>query len=402
MSKIKIYLDTRRPLSDNTYPLKLSCNIQNKGKIMVSTNIYVRKECFINNTIINTSNAEIYNAILMKKYVKMETILNELRINDLLNSLTLADIKDRIKRELNDYEPKQRQNLFLPIANAFIETKKQFKTKQACEYMLTHLSKYADTKTLTFEDITQVFIANFERYLNNKNLSINTISIILRNLRSVFNYAINENQISADLYPFKKFKIKQEPTRKRSLSVEQVRQLINLRPETKEKEKVRDLFLLMIYLIGINATDLLNLKEVRNGRIEYRRAKTKKLYSIKVEPEALAIINKYKGKDYLLDITYRENFVNHFDKTLKKLGTITTEGVYHKQVITPIEPNLSSYYARHTWATLCSELDIPKEVIAKGLGHSSNSVTDIYINFNQKKVDKANRQVIDYILKDIH
>lgn len=147
----------------------------------------------------------------------------------------------------------------------------------------------------------------------------------------------------------------------------------------------------MIYLIGITATDLLKLKEIRNDRIEYRRAKTNKLYSIKVEPEALAIINKYKGKDYLLDISYRENFVNRFDKTLKKLGAIKIEGVYHKQVITPIEPNLSSYYARHTWATLCSELDIPKEIIAKGLGHYNNSVTDIYINFNQKKVDKANR-----------
>ena len=58
---------------------------------------------------------------------------------------------------------------------------------------------------------------------------------------------------------------------------------------------------------------------------------------------------------------------------------------------------LTSYYARHSWATVAAELDIPKETIAAGLGHGGNSVTDIYIDFDMKKVDAANRQILDYV-----
>ena len=58
----------------------------------------------------------------------------------------------------------------------------------------------------------------------------------------------------------------------------------------------------------------------------------------------------------------------------------------------------SMYWARHSWATIAAELDIPKETIAAALGHSSNTVTDIYINFDRAKIDRANRQVLDYVL----
>lgn len=66
-----------------------------------------------------------------------------------------------------------------------------------------------------------------------------------------------------------------------------------------------------------------------------------------------------------------------------------------------IRDDVSPYWARHTWATIAAELEIPKETIAAALGHGGNSVTDIYINFNQKKIDDANRRVIDYVNSDL-
>ena len=65
--------------------------------------------------------------------------------------------------------------------------------------------------------------------------------------------------------------------------------------------------------------------------------------------------------------------------------------------ITPRFPGISSYWSRHTWATIAASLDIPKETIAAALGHGGNTVTDIYIDFDQRKVDEANRKVIDYV-----
>ncbi len=82
-------------------------------------------------------------------------------------------------------------------------------------------------------------------------------------------------------------------------------------------------------------------------------------------------------------------FTTCFDKHLKNIGSCA-----------PF-PKLTSYWARHTWATLASELDIPEDVISHALGHSYSTgaaVTQVYINFNRKKIDEANRKVIDYIL----
>ncbi len=106
-----------------------------------------------------------------------------------------------------------------------------------------------------------------------KDISMNARSVHLRNIRTVFNDAINKGDVPQSLYPFRRFKIKNEETPKRSLSVQE---LITLRdyPCEQHQERYRDVFMLIFYLIGINVKDLMGLTEIRNGRISYRRAKT--------------------------------------------------------------------------------------------------------------------------------
>lgn len=132
---------------------------------------------------------------------------------------------------------------------------------------------------------------------------------------------------------------------------------------------------------------------MHNGRIEYYRQKTHKLVSVKVEPEAMAIIGKYKGKgDWLLDILDKNPDYVIFSASSNralKLIKVDDNGTTF--------PFLSTYWARHTWATIAAELDIPKETIAHALSHSVNDVTSIYIKFDNRKVDEANRKVIDYV-----
>lgn len=98
----------------------------------------------------------------------------------------------------------------------------------------------------------------------------------------------------------------------------------------------------------------------------------------------LDVYNNYK------DFTHRLNL------NLKRIGPVEI-GKKGKKEIKPLFPDLSTYYARHTWATIAAKLEIPKETIAAALGHGGNSVTDIYINFDQKKIDEANRKVLKYI-----
>ena len=149
---------------------------------------------------------------------------------------------------------------------------------------------------------------------------------------------------------------------------------------------------------------LLNAK-IEGDRLQYRRSKTGRLYDIKVEPEAQEIIDRYKGTDHLLNVmdncsNYRD-FNRMMNENLKKIGRVEIVkdkiGKMRKFKRTPIEPSLSTYWARHTWATIAASLDIPKDTIAAALGHSGNTVTDIYIEFDNRKIDEANRKVIDYL-----
>lgn len=168
------------------------------------------------------------------------------------------------------------------------------------------------------------------------------------------------------------------------------------------EEQYLDMFKLVFLLVGINMVDLLKLKGITSeGRIEFARAKTKRHYSIRVEPEALQLIEKYRGTNYLLSPLDR--YANHKDylrrtnKALQRLGG-TTQGKQGAKTYKPLFPELTTYWARHTWATIAASLDIPKETIAQALGHGGNTITDIYIDFDRRKVDEANRRVIDYVL----
>lgn len=85
------------------------------------------------------------------------------------------------------------------------------------------------------------------------------------------------------------------------------------------------------------------------------------------------------------------------NKALQNIGT-TRSGLGGKKSAEGAFPGLSTYWARHSWATIAASLDIPKETIAAALGHGGNTVTDIYIDFDQRKVDEANRRVLDWVL----
>lgn len=91
--------------------------------------------------------------------------------------------------------------------------------------------------------------------------------------------------------------------------------------------------------------------------------------------------------------------MQHLNRGLSKIGDVTGKQKNGVPVMKPVCSELTTYWARHSWATVAAELDIPKETIAAGLGHNIGSpITSIYIDFNLKKVDKANRKIIDYVL----
>ncbi len=409
MAAIKPYFDTRTARKDGTYPLKLS--VSHKGDtVLISLRIYLLPECWDPNKeeVVKDKRKAVYNDTLRRRMILAENVILKLGETGELRCLTASELKKRIEAGENP-EPiptEESRPLIRDVFRQFIDTCKTNGTKTIYRHTLERLGRFADLDTLTFEEVDTAWLRRFEAALIETN-KVNTVALHLRNLRAVFNRAIDEEVISQGVYPFRRFKIAKESTAKRSLSVEELRRLRDYPCEEWQK-KWRDMFMLIFYLIGINTVDLMGLTEVRNGRIEYRRAKTHRLYSIRVEPEAQAILEKYKGADHLLD--FADKYVDHGDfrrrmnAALKKLGPVEWVAnrskiapKKNKKQVTPLFPGITSYWARHTWATIAASLDIPKETIAAALGHGGNTTTDIYIDFDRRKVDEANRRVIDFL-----
>lgn len=400
MATTKIYFDKRAQRTDGSFPLKLT--ITQKGKAShLTLGINLRPDQWDGrrSRVINHPQCDAFNCAILNRRAELEAFILKLNMTGEIYALSAKNIKEQFEIMLDPSKGKKRKT-FYENFQAFIE-KKTGSTSSLYAFTLGKLLKYCPKLSyITYEQITPSWLEGFDNYLAQTAPSKNYRNIHLRNIRAVFNAAIDAEDTS--YYPFRKFKIRPVPTRKRSLSLEALRRLFDF-PVEEYAEIYRDMFKLIFMLIGINAVDLYGLGEITDEqRVEYKRAKTHRLYSIRVEPEALELIHKYRGKSRLLCIADRwsdhRNFVHQLNKALQSIGAPRSGLGGKKQRKEGAFPGLSSYWARHTWATIAASLDIPKETIAAALGHGGNTVTDIYIDFDQRKVDAANRKVLDWVL----
>ena len=403
MAASSLILDTRRPNKNGEFPVKIRIT-HNTKNVAIRTGICISQEYWDGREVTKKHpQCKIYNNELKNLSVSIENIIRELNNTGRVAIMSASDIKIYVEKQIQECFS---EKTFSDFYVNFMEGKEKTRTREIYQATFNKIKEFTKEETLLFEDINVSWLKSFENFLKKNTPSVNARSIHLRNIRAVFNSAIEEEIIRLDLYPFRKFKIKREKTQKRAMTIEE---LIKFRdyPCEEHQKLYQDIFMLMFYLIGINMIDLCNLKGIDGERINYKRAKTSRLYSIKVEPEAERIINKYRGEKQLLNILDRyENYRNFTWRMNKNLHEIGEMKLVNKKIKgktrqikerTPLFPQISTYWARHTWATIAASLDIPKETIAAALGHGGNTVTDIYIDFVQKKIDKANRKIIDFV-----
>lgn len=390
MAKLGLYLDTRYSARKSEYPLKISVSAGG-STAYIPTGISLSQEQWdkARQKVVRHSKKDFYNNLLGHKLLDYEEKLLNLE----KRGMSAAEIKDA----LTDNTTKGVR--LIDCIDRHIESRKTEGNKRVYRCMLSALRRYdADLDRKSLDDINKAYLDDFDIFMA-RSLKKNSRNVHLRCLRAVFNSAMDDELTTN--YPFRKFRIRPEETRKRALSIEELRLLANIECEPYQVE-YRDIFLLMFYLIGINAVDLFNAPPdaIRKGRLEYKRAKTHKLYSIKVEPEAMSIIDRYRGEKHLLNMLDRysdyRDYLHHMNNALKAIGRRT--GKRGKVISKGPFPDLSSYWSRHSWATIASSLDVPVEIIGRALGHSVGApVTNVYIDFDMKKVDSANRKVIDTV-----
>lgn len=346
--KAKIKLDTRRARKDGSYPVVVE--VKNVTQIRFSTPYASLAENWDNGLF--NKNEKDYK----RKNIVLGDILNKVErfivgLEEDGKRISDKKMREEVSSILgNGNRVRAKTKCFIDCLDEFVEKKSNAGTRSV--YLTTRNKLLAYDGKCSFESMDKKWLEGFEGWMA-QTMKVNAYAIHLRNIRTVFNYAIDEEYTS--LYPFRKFKIKKEETRKRSLTAEQLRILRDY-PCEEYQVKYRDLFMLMFYLIGINASDLFLAKkaDVVNGRLEYKRHKTGRLYSVRIEPEAEEIINRYAGRgEYLLDImdgygNYKD-FLHRMGIALKQIGETERKGLGGKKERKPLFPGLSSYWSRHKW-----------------------------------------------------
>lgn len=392
MASISLKLDRRRATARGLYPIQFL--LSSKGKVTtIGTGVNIRPEHWngeVNKAVLpKCPNARAINESIESLFFKYTNTLRNLENDGKLVGKSVTEIKKLLVEVRSGSSKESLTDYF----SRYAESRRTEKSREVYRYTLKTIRAF-DNEEVPFEKVNVIWLKAFDAHLEKQGVGINTRAIHFRNLRAVFNSAINEDLIGLEYYPFRKFKIASSRKDKEALTEKQLQRLIAYDTPYPFRQTARDLFLLSFYMCGMNLVDLYHLDRLRDGRAHFVRTKTSgkniNPVSILVQPEAAEIIARYAGAEHVLRFieeraTY-DTFIHQVQRALRHIAKeLGIEG-------------LTFYWARYTWATLADKLGISEKEISKGLGHVDTSIAGkFYISYDWTKVDRANRTVLDYI-----
>jgi len=401
MARLKVCIRKQdsEKAKDGTYNIKI--RVTHKSKVRyIGTDVNIQEDQIDNGEIINHPSSSLYN-------IKLRNILNlyEQKIIDLGGRIFHMDAQ-AITTYLRKVDVKGRDSDFYFLAGKIISDLNKagrIKYAQSIEYTLSDLKGFSGP-SLLFDEVTPEYLERFGTHQRIKKKGVNTTAIHYRNIRMIYNRAIDSEKADLSMYPFRRFKIKQAPTPDKDMDLEDLRKLRDAELKLKAQKRARDLFMLSFYMCGINFKDLLYAQksDIRKGRLNQPRIKTKQPLSVKIMPEAQEIINRYAGGKYLLKfIEVKKKTTNRSRKSILHTDILSQVNIKLKDIAKALEIpyKLSTYYARHTWSSIAfNECGASEEIIGLALGHASpRQITAGYIKKKYDQVDRVNRAVIDLL-----
>ena len=294
--------------------------IHNRTSASISTGIRLSPDDWDGRKIKLSSTYSALNIKLIEQKSKIDKSIALLSLENYFETLTAAEIKVRIMSSSPDTN---KGHLVNDIFEEYMSKPMKDGTREVYKCALKKMLSYGG-ESLKIESVNLKWLFGFEKFLA-RTQGPNGRAIYFRCVRAICHYSFKTHIVSVN--PFDGFKFKTEPTRKRSVSVEDFRAFVEF-PTDVINGKYRDYFLLSFLLIGINIKDLLLAKhgQIVDGRLEYIRNKTHKKYSIRIEPEAQALLDKYRGKDYLLEAMdhckHHKSFARAINEACQKIGPV--------------------------------------------------------------------------------
>ena len=283
-----------------------------------------------------------------------------------------------------------------------------FGTAHVYRSSLNAIIAYRGKGDFTFNEVTPEWIKGFEIHLRGRGCSWNTVSTYLRTFRAVYNRAVDCRGAVYVPHLFRSVYTGTRADRKRALDTEDIQKVFTKLPQssavTSDMRRTQELFVLMFLLRGLPFVDLAYLRksDLHDNVITYRRRKTGRPLSVTLTPEAMAILKRYMNRDtsspYLFPLlnsregtkeAYHEYqlALRNFNRQLMLLGEMLGLG-----------DKLSSYTARHTWATNALRKQVPLSIISQALGHTSEKTTRFYLaSLEQSELNRANARVTEEV-----
>lgn len=283
-----------------------------------------------------------------------------------------------------------------------------FGTAHVYRSSLNAIIAYCGGEDFTFNEITPEWLKGFEIHFRKRKCSWNTVSTYMRILRAVYNRAVDNNEAKYIPRLFRYVYTGTRAEHQRALETGDVEKifagLILLSGVNPAIQRARHFFILMFLMRGMPFVDLAYLRksDLHGNVITYRRRKTGRPLSVTLTNEAMRIVRMYMNQD--VHSPYLFSFLRSPEGTMEAYREYQLAlRSFNRQLLILGEflgiPNrLSSYTARHTWATTAYYCEVHPGIISQSMGHSSITVTETYLKpFQNKKIDEANKLIIDFI-----
>lgn len=275
-------------------------------------------------------------------------------------------------------------------------------TAQNYEKTLKCFAQFLRGRDVSFEDVNELLIGRFNAYLLGRGMVRNSVSFYMRVLRAVYNKAV-KMKLAEQCFPFEDVYTGIDRTRKRAVTESVVAKLYKMQlPLGSNMALARDVFIFSYFTRGMAFVDVAYLKRenIKGGFISYSRRKTGQHLLIRVEPAIREIMERYTSscRQYVFPIIYADNPRDAYRQYRQGLNIYNW---YLKQLAQKlnIEDNLTSYVARHTWATTARKHNIPISIISAGMGHTTEQTTRIYLdNLENGFIDDANKEMLEGVL----
>ena len=407
MVYFKILINDKRVKSDNFYPIVIRVTyLRNNTTLSTGIRVYTNQwDSLASKVKANHPNAQVYNKTISDIYTKAQSAALKLLDE---SQFSFEELKARLSE---NYKPAKiaSTRLFKEYAQQLIDELIDLnKAGNALVYQVAvkRFNKFSDNPKLRFADINYTLLNSFKRQLIKDGVKQNTISNYFRTLRAIYNKAIKAKLVDRSHYPFLDIPIKTERTAKRALDLFSIQAMSRHKLKVKSSAwHAKNFFFLSFSLIGASFSDLAYLTNtnIKNGRLIYRRRKTGQELDIKLNPLAEKILSYYKGSNetYLLPILPTQILEDGMKAKYILMQAIKQTNRHLKNIARDckIENEVTTYVARHSWATTAKKLGYSTELIAEALGHEhGNKITNIYLDsFDQSLIDDVNARIIQLI-----